>query len=49
MDSFVYDGLLIIDASGIFGPGYEYRRVGLIRNIQASWMKKVNKREIVLV
>lgn len=47
--SFVYDGLLVMEMNSIFGPGYEYRRVGLIRNVYASWMSKAEKKEIVLV
>jgi hypothetical protein len=47
--SFVYDGLLIMEVKSFFGPGYEYRRVGLIRHVQASWISKVKKKEIVLV
>lgn len=47
--SFVYDGLLIMDINTIFGPGYEYKRVGLIRHVHASWIGKVKKKEIVLV
>jgi hypothetical protein len=48
-NSFVYDGLLIMDINGIFGAGYEYRRVDLIRHVHASWIGKVKKKEIVLV